>query len=132
MKRKQKTVRKKTSSRGPARRCCIAAMGASAGGLEVFQEFFDRMPEDSGMAFVLIQHLDPHHETLMPELLTKHTKMPVVEIKDGMSVEPNCVFVIPPNAFLEMDGCLFRLKAMDLQATPKAIDTFFCSVAADQ
>jgi two-component system CheB/CheR fusion protein len=132
MKRKKKTVRKKTSSRGPALRCCIAAMGASAGGLEVFQEFFEHMPEDSGMAFVLIQHLDPHHQTLMPELLTKHTNMPVVEIKDGLSVEPNCVFVIPPNAFLEMDGCSFRLKPMDLQATRKAIDTFFCSVAADQ
>ena len=56
----------------------------------------------------------------------------MVEIKEGMKVESNCVFVIPPNAFVEMDGCYFRLKPMDAQAMRKAIDTFFCSVAADQ
>jgi two-component system CheB/CheR fusion protein len=132
MKQTKKVVRKKTLSPKPGPRCCVVAMGASAGGLEVFQEFFDRMPEDSGMAFVLIQHLDPHHQTLMPELLTKHTTMPVIEIKNGISVEPNCVYVIPPNATLEIEGCSFRVKPIDPQATRRAIDTFFCSIAADQ
>jgi two-component system CheB/CheR fusion protein len=132
MKQSKKIVPKKQRASRTPPRCCVVAIGASAGGLEVFQEFFDRMPEDSGMAFVLIQHLDPHHETLMPELLAKHTPMAVVEIKDGMEVLANHVYVIPPNATLEMNECSFRVKPLDPQADRKSIDHFFCSLAADQ
>jgi two-component system CheB/CheR fusion protein len=73
-------------------------MGASAGGLEAFEQFFSHLPPDTGLAFVLVPHLEPTHKGMMPELLGRHTKMPVVEVEDGMKVQPNCVYVIPPNA----------------------------------
>src|SRR5947208_395304 len=79
-------------------RCPLVAIGASAGGLEVFQQFFSHMPPDSGMAFVLIQHLDPNHETLIPELLTNYTAMPVQRVLEPVQIEPNHIYVIPANA----------------------------------
>ena len=77
--------------------CPVVVMGASAGGLEVFGQFFSQMPPNSGLSFVLVQHLDPRHETLMPELLKKQTSMPVLRAEDGMKVQPNTVYVIAPN-----------------------------------
>jgi two-component system, chemotaxis family, CheB/CheR fusion protein len=71
-------------------------MGASAGGLEAFQKFFTAMPPDGGMAFVLAQHLDPRHVTLMPELLGRTTTMPVEQVKDHTPVHPDHVYVIRP------------------------------------
>jgi two-component system CheB/CheR fusion protein len=109
--------------------CPIVAMGASAGGLEVFQRFFDAMPPDAGMAFVLVQHLDRSHETLMPEILSKHTKMPVSKVEEGLKVQANHVYVIAPSTSLTMDACTFRLRS---KTDGKPIDQFFKSVAADQ
>ena len=83
---------KKTGVRFP-----IVALGASAGGLEAFEIFFKAMNTDSGMAFILIAHLDPSHASLLPELLQKRTKMQVHQVKDGMKVQRNNVYVIPPN-----------------------------------
>src|SRR5262245_2305346 len=82
----------------------IVAMGASAGGLEAFEQFFRHMPPDSGMAFVLVPHLDAHHKSALTELVGRYTKMPVVEIADRMEVRPNHVHVIPPNATLTIEG----------------------------
>ena len=65
----------------------IVGIGASAGGLDAFKQFFMRMPADSGMAFVLVQHLDPNHESLTADLLARHTRMRVVEARDRMPVE---------------------------------------------
>src|SRR6185436_3421261 len=70
----------------PADAFLVVAMGASAGGLEAFQKFFSAMPPDAGMAFVLAQHLDPHHATLMPELLGRITAMPVKQVEDQTPV----------------------------------------------
>ena len=75
----------------------VVGIGASAGGLEAFKQLLDHLPADTGMAFVLVQHLDPKHASILTELLSKTTYMPVTEVKDGMAVEPNCVYVIPPN-----------------------------------
>jgi len=87
--------------------CPVVGMGASAGGLEAFQKFFDAMPPDSGLAFVLVQHLDPRHDTLMPELLSKHTRMPVQQVRDETPVERDRVYVIPPGTSMELaDGHL--------------------------
>lgn len=85
--------------------CPVVGIGASAGGLEVFQELFSRMPTDSGMAFVLVQHLDPRHETLMPELLSRHTAMPVQLVAEDTRVETDRVYVTPPNATVTIDDC---------------------------
>ena len=74
------------------------AIGASAGGLQAFTGFLANLPPDTGMAFVLIQHLDPAHKSLLASLLAPHTAMAVVEAADGMPVVPNTVFVIPPDA----------------------------------
>ena len=74
----------------------VVGLGASAGGLEAFTQFFTHMPGDSGLAFVLVSHLDPDHESLMTGLLRRSTSMPVEEARDGMRVMPNRVYVIPP------------------------------------
>lgn len=75
----------------------IVGMGASAGGLDAFETFFKAMPVNSGIAFVLVSHLDPNHSSILAEILQKHTKMKVQQAQDNMKVVPNQVFVIPPN-----------------------------------
>src|SRR5262245_33982820 len=75
----------------------IVGVGASAGGLEAFEQLLTAVPSDSSMAFVLVQHLAPKHESILSELLARATKMPVIEVKEGERVEPNHVYVIPPN-----------------------------------
>lgn len=74
----------------------VAGMGASAGDLEAFEQFFRNMPPDSGMGFVLVPHLDPSHASLMTDLLKRYTKMEVFEAKDGLRVKPSHLFVTPP------------------------------------
>ena len=111
----------------------IVAIGASAGGLEAYRSFFAHMRPDSGMAFVLVQHLSPDHESMLAELLGKSTEMTVIQAIDGMLVGPDCVFVIPPDATMTIEGG--RLK-VDRPAPPREnrrpIDTFFKSLAADR
>ena len=78
----------------------VAAIGASAGGIEALAQLLRDLPEDTGMAFVVIQHLDPKHHSILAELLSKETMMPVSEVTDGMRLQPNRVYVIPPNAVM--------------------------------
>src|SRR5262249_47834885 len=89
----------------------VVGMGASAGGLEAFQKFFSHLPADTGMAFVVVQHLDPHHVTMMPELLGKATRMSVEQVRDETPVQENHVYVIPPNATLTIEGGVLRVKS---------------------
>jgi chemotaxis response regulator CheB len=86
--------------RDPSLEPYVVGIGASAGGLEAFEQFFAHLPPTTRMAFVLVQHLELTHKGMMPELLARHTKMQVVQVQDGMQVQPNCVYVIPPNADL--------------------------------
>ena len=88
----------------------IVGIGASAGGLEAVSRLLDLLPADTGMAFILIQHLDPAHESLMAELLSKHTKMTVMEAADGVAVAPNHVYVIPPGTYLAVNKDVIRLS----------------------
>jgi len=111
----------------------VVGMGASAGGLEVFEQFFSHLPPDTGLAFVLVSHLEPTHKGMMPELLGRHTKMKVVEVEDGMEVQPNCVYVIPPNADLAiLHGKLQVLEPVTPRGQRMPIDFFFRHLAADQ
>ncbi|HET6460013.1 MAG TPA: chemotaxis protein CheB [Syntrophales bacterium] len=89
----------KRSSMGklPDERFSIVGIGASAGGLEAIEQFFTHMPPDTGIAFILIPHLDPSHASMMTDLVRRFTKIAVIEAGDGMQVEPGHVFVIPPN-----------------------------------
>src|ERR1035437_6550757 len=75
----------------------IVGIGASAGGLEALEQFLGHVPENSGMAFVIVQHLDPTHKGIMPELLQRATGMKVIQVKDSTKLRPDCVYVIPPN-----------------------------------
>ncbi len=111
----------------------VVGIGASAGGLEAFTTFFTNMPADSGMAFVLIQHLDPHHKSMLVDLLGRHTAMPVVEAANGMRVGANRIFIIPPNATLALRGGVLRVsKPAPAREHRRPIDTFFASLAEDQ
>jgi two-component system CheB/CheR fusion protein len=91
----------------------VAAIGASAGGLEAFTELLSHLPPDTGMAFVLVQHLDPKHESMLTELISRSTRMPVLEVKNGMGVEPYHVYVIPPNATMTIHDHTLRLTARE-------------------
>lgn len=74
----------------------VVGIGASAGGLAPIQEFFDNMPAETGMAFVVVQHLSPDFKSLMDELLARHTKMSIHKVVDRITVEPNSIYLIPP------------------------------------
>ena len=87
----------------------IVAIGASAGGLEAYTEFLHALPVDTGMAFVLVQHLDPSHPSMLTEIIAKITGMPVEEVKSGTKIKPNCVYVIPHNALIAIAEGVFKL-----------------------
>lgn len=111
----------------------VVGLGASAGGLDAFKKFFSQMPADSGAAFILVPHLDPSHESLMVELISQRTQMRVLQAEDGMPVEPNCVYIIPPARFLIIDGgrLLLTMPSED-QRKRVAIDQFLRSLAAER
>ena len=88
----------------------VVAIGASAGGLDAYKEFFHALPSDTGMAFVLIQHLDPSHESMLTEIIAKGATIPVEEVRSGTLVRPNHVYVIPPNTLMAMAGGVFQLS----------------------
>jgi two-component system CheB/CheR fusion protein len=113
----------------------IVGIGASAGGLAAFEAFFSGMPSDTdpGMAFVLVQHLAPDHKSILSELVKRYTRMQVFEVADGMTVQPNCAYIIPPNrdmAFL--NGALQLLEPAAPRGQRLPIDFFFRSLAQDQ
>src|SRR5262249_54457715 len=111
----------------------VVGMGASAGGLEAFSDFFRTLPEKSGMAFVLIQHLPPQRESMMVEILAKRTKIPVVEVKDGMRVEVDHVYVIRPGHTLTVrNGVLHLGEQVETPGHSRPVDDFFKSLAEEQ
>jgi two-component system, chemotaxis family, CheB/CheR fusion protein len=116
-----------------AQRPTIVGIGASAGGLDAFIAFFSTMPSASGMAFVLVQHLDPNQPSLLPELLAPHTTMSVSSVADQMVVEANHVYLIPPNTALTVEQGALRLALpTEAHGHRLPIDHFFQSLAADQ
>jgi two-component system CheB/CheR fusion protein len=111
----------------------IVGIGASAGGLEAFRELLSHLRPDTGAAFVLIQHLDPTHASLLVEALDRSTTMPLVQATDGLRVEPNHVYVIPPNTLLTLRKGALALKRRDAgRRAPMAIDRFFLSLALER
>ena len=111
----------------------IVGIGASAGGLEALEVFLANVPENSGMAFVIVQHLDPTYKGMLVELLQRGTPMPVSQVKDRMPVEPNSVYVIPPNKDLSiLHGVLHLLAPLAARGLRLPIDFFFRALAEDQ
>ena len=107
----------------------IIGIGASAGGLDAFRQFLKAVPENSGMAYVLVQHLYAAHESILPEILSRYTKIPVMEITDDIHLAPNHIYVIPENKILtSIDGVL-KLSAREKESRNAAIDIFFVSLA---
>jgi two-component system, chemotaxis family, CheB/CheR fusion protein len=111
----------------------IVGIGASAGGLEALERFLKNVPEQSGMAFVIIQHLDPAHKGSLAEILQRSSRMRVMEVKDRQKVERDCVYLIPPGKDMSILGGTLHLLP---QALPRGlnlpIDFFFRALAADQ
>jgi two-component system CheB/CheR fusion protein len=110
----------------------IVGIGASAGGLEAIEAFFKKMPANSGLSFVVIQHLSPNYKSLMVELLSKHTSMPVLRIEDGMHIERNSVYLIPPRK----NVTVFHNKLLLTEQDPSKglslpIDIFLRSLGED-
>lgn len=111
----------------------IVSIGASAGGLEAIEQFFDNMPANSGMAFVVIQHLSPDYKSMMVEILSKHTDMPVLHVEDGALVQPNHIYLIPSKKNITLFHNKLFLTEKDLsRGFNLPIDIFFISLAKDQ
>jgi two-component system, chemotaxis family, CheB/CheR fusion protein len=110
----------------------VVGIGASAGGLDAFKKLLKAIPENSGMAYVLVQHLDPNHESLLPDLLQKVTDIPVIEITDDMRVEPNHIYVIPSNKMMVANDGVLQLTTRPSKNKNERnlpIDLFFTSLA---
>jgi two-component system, chemotaxis family, CheB/CheR fusion protein len=114
--------------------CPVVGIGASAGGLAAFEAFFSGLPaSDPGMAFVLVQHLAPDHKSHLTDLVRGYTRMQVFEVRSGMTVKPNCTYVIPPNRNMALvNGRLQLLEREVPRSQHMAIDFFFRSLAEDQ
>jgi two-component system CheB/CheR fusion protein len=111
----------------------VVGIGASAGGLEAFTKLLKHLPVDTGMAFVLVQHLDPTHVSALTEILSRATAMPVTEVRDGMRVEPNHVYVIPPNTNMAiLHHRLSLMPRTEKLGLHLPIDYFFRSLAEDR
>jgi two-component system, chemotaxis family, CheB/CheR fusion protein len=111
----------------------VVGIGASAGGLEALEQFFSNVPPDIGMAFVVIQHLDPHHIGMLSEILQRSTEMKVTQAQDQMKVLSNHVYVIPPNKSMSiLRGHLHLLEPVEIRGLRLPIDFFFKSLADDQ
>jgi len=117
----------------PATAFPVVGIGASAGGLEAVSQLLESLPPDTGMAFVVVQHLDPRHESKLDTILGKSTPMPVHEAKHGVSVEPNNIYIIPPNATMTVTRGVLQLEPRgDVPVHHLPVDSFFKSLAEDR
>ena len=109
----------------------IVGLGASAGGLVALEQFLEQTPSNSGMAYVVVQHLDPTQKALLPELLQRVTTIPVHEVEQGMRVEPDCVYVIPPNTELSVvNGTLKLAQPVEPRGMRLPVNVLFSSLAS--
>ncbi len=126
-------VPQKMAMQEPPGKFPIIGIGASAGGLEAFQAFFGHLPVDTGMAFVLVQHLDASHQSILPDLIQNHTLLPVLQVQGSTPIETNAVYIIPPNHNLEiLHGVLHLTDLPEPKVRSRSIDHFFRSLAQDQ
>jgi two-component system CheB/CheR fusion protein len=110
----------------------VVGVGASAGGLEAFTQLLRNLPTDTGMGFVLVQHLDPHHESALANLLARATAMPVEEVTNDLRVEPNRVYVVPPNTHMGIREGVLKLEPLpETRGVNRSIDVFLQALAED-
>ncbi len=110
----------------------VVGIGASAGGLDAFLDLITTIPPDTGLAFVLVQHLAPRHESMLVSILAGATKIPVLEVIDGMRIERDHIYVIPPDAQMTLQEDQLRLAPRTPKVPHRPLDTFFCSLAEDR
>jgi two-component system, chemotaxis family, CheB/CheR fusion protein len=111
----------------------IVGIGASAGGLEACSSLLAHLPQQTGMAFVYVQHLDPTHSSALPEILSRSTRIPVIPVSDGTQLQPDNLYIIPPNADMIVKQGALRLSRRTLvHGQHRPIDTFFSSLASDR
>ena len=129
----QQNLEKAPGGRNVRKQASIVAIGASAGGVEALQQFFSAMPDNSGLAFVVVQHLSPDYKSLMGDILSRNTRMRIYEAEDGMQLQPNCLYLNPPKTdlVLKPDGTL-GLTEVPPGVLHHPIDAFFLSVAEQQ
>ena len=109
----------------------VVAIGASAGGLDALERFFQGLPTDTGAAYVVVQHLSPDHKSMMGNLLARHTPMPVVTVEHDMRIEANRVHLIPPASLMTVSGDVLRLSPKNPRGLTLPIDLFFSSLAKE-
>ena len=111
----------------------VVGIGASAGGLEAFKQLLRHLSADTGMAYVLIQHLAPDQKSLLSDILSRETQMPVTEVRDNMALEPNCIYVIPPNTRMILSEGVLHLSPRErIQGKYLPVDVFFSSLATER
>ncbi len=123
------TKKNKTQPPATVQNFPIVGIGASAGGLEAFKRLLAAIPESSGMAYVLVQHLDPNHESILPEILQRVTKIPVHEITDDIHLAPDHIYIIPSNKILTSTDGVLQLSPREKKILNLSIDIFFTSLA---
>ncbi len=122
--KKTPTKTKKTNDKS----FLIVGIGASAGGLEALVEFFSNIPYDTKIAFVVVQHLDPSHKSVMPEILKKYTRMKIYVAEDGMKIGPGCIYLNPPDKDVTIiNQTLLLIERVKSYGERLPIDYFFCS-----
>ena len=110
--------------------CLVVGIGASAGGIAALRHFFSRVSADSGLAFVVILHLSPQHESNLAAVLQTHTKIPVTQVNETVRVQPDHVYVIPPNKYLVIeDGNIKLTEPERVRGGHSSIDLFFRTLA---
>src|SRR5262245_8439575 len=107
----------------------IVGIGVSAGGLDALIQILKRLPDEPGLPIVVVQHLSPHHKSLLSEILQEATRMPVAQVNADTQLVPNRVYVIPPDRFLELDSGQLKLRPHPGVGSPHPIDSFFRSLA---
>jgi two-component system CheB/CheR fusion protein len=125
----EELIQQQEAEKVPAEGITIVGIGASAGGLEAFSELLRALPSNTGMAFVVVQHLDPHHESVLAELLAGRTEMSVTQVAVNTRVEPNHVYVIPPNKTMVLEKDVLTLSPRPASEFHKPIDSFLISLA---
>jgi two-component system CheB/CheR fusion protein len=111
---------------------CVVAIGASAGGLAAFQQLIENLPTDTGMAFVLLSHILRGSTSLLPEILSHSTKMPVIQVTDREQIRANHIYILPPDKIMEIQGDSLLLIRRPDKGVNSAIDHFLFSLAEDQ
>ncbi len=109
----------------------IVGIGASAGGLEALQKLLTALPSNTGFPYIIVQHLSPDYKSLLSEILSKYTSMPVIQVEDGMEIKPDCVYVIQPGKNMRLSKGKLLLSSQKEHELNLPIDLFFHSLAAE-